>query len=413
MNRKLHNLLVFPLSSYIVGEVTSIICRKDKIVLAGWAGYIEVHVDDPDDDTIERFTKQHRDDILSVDYYPPYLLASSDYEGKIYLWSMETGRVLYLLCASRGAEPVSPGTGIGLKISRSNARSTFLSKRHKKSSSKLKGNKTPTNLLPEIKLSRSDPNTDSNMSQIKGNETSVDKLLFLLHRDIDKKTATLVASGADGWIRAWSTHPEGGLLGQFMTDFNIGRHILAMVSDEVNEYLITGDDYGYLKVWDIEEYCLKGVTETPMKKKLESSKYQKFIYVRQQKILTFHTQKGAACPLAPKSSRPKETVHAPPILNSFQGHLKPITSVDYVNDKKLIISASTDCSIRLWTIYGNFVGIFGQREAWHIPCLAAQSTLYAMFPGLNKSRAPPPIPADIRRVASVGTLRVLKASTCR
>ena len=39
------------------------------------------------------------------------------------------------------------------------------------------------------------------------------QLLFLQSRGNDKDTATLMASGAEGWVRAWSIHHKGGLLG--------------------------------------------------------------------------------------------------------------------------------------------------------------------------------------------------------
>lgn len=35
-----------------------------------------------------------------------------------------------------------------------------------------------------------------------------------------------------------------------------GESILAMTCDEAGDFLITGDTQGYVKVWDISEYCI-------------------------------------------------------------------------------------------------------------------------------------------------------------
>jgi len=36
--------------------------------------------------------------------------------------------------------------------------------------------------------------------------------------------------------------------------------------------------------------------------------------------------------------------------------MKAVNSVSYVNDQSLLVTASTDCSVRLWTIQGRFIG---------------------------------------------------------
>lgn len=58
-----------------------------------------------------------------------------------------------------------------------------------------------------------------------------------------------MASGSDGWVRAWSIHHKGGLLGQFNAAHKPGEAVLAMATDEENEILITADTLGYVKVF--------------------------------------------------------------------------------------------------------------------------------------------------------------------
>jgi len=70
---------------------------------------------------------------------------------------------------------------------------------------------------------------------------SVDMLLFLEARVSSSRTATLLASGAQGWIRAWSVAPDGGgLLGQFNASHCHFEATVQMATDGKNEFLVTG-----------------------------------------------------------------------------------------------------------------------------------------------------------------------------
>ncbi|CAL1535917.1 unnamed protein product, partial [Lymnaea stagnalis] len=81
-------------------------------------------------------------------------------------------------------------------------------------------------------------------------ESAVECLVFLeTRRPIDPQTATLIAGGAECWLRFWSLHPKGGLLGQFTSTRRKLESIGCMTTDKNNEYLITGDTMGLLRVW--------------------------------------------------------------------------------------------------------------------------------------------------------------------
>jgi len=62
------------------------------------------------------------------------------------------------------------------------------------------------------------------------------------------------------------------------------------------------------------------------------------------------------------ASDPDRTWSAPPLVTSFKGHVTVVTSLDFVDGHDCIVSSSDDCSLRLWTVYGAFVGIFGQAR---------------------------------------------------
>lgn len=57
----------------------------------------------------------------------------------------------------------------------------------------------------------------------------------------------------------------------------------------------------------------------------------------------------------------------PPELRiSMRAHLKAITSIAFMEQQNIFATASTDYSVRLWTLKGRFIGTFGQKHPWDI-----------------------------------------------
>ena len=49
-------------------------------------------------------------------------------------------------------------------------------------------------------------------------------------------------------------------------------------------------------------------------------------------------------------------------LSSWRAHVAEVVSIEYIpyDDSALVLTASADCTARLWTITGNYIGTFGQ-----------------------------------------------------
>lgn len=59
----------------------------------------------------------------------------------------------------------------------------------------------------------------------------------------------------------------------------------------------------------------------------------------------------------------------PPLLSSWRGHVKSIVSLEYVERFSLIVTASLDCNVRVWTIGGGYVGVyFEKKRLRYMPC---------------------------------------------
>lgn len=56
----------------------------------------------------------------------------------------------------------------------------------------------------------------------------------------------------------------------------------------------------------------------------------------------------------------------------WRAHSMEVVSVDYITytDSSLVLSASGDGTVRLWTAEGHFIGTFGQEQPWNLksPC---------------------------------------------
>ena len=58
------------------------------------------------------------------------------------------------------------------------------------------------------------------------------------------------------------------------------------------------------------------------------------------------------------------TVVYPRLLIAYRAHLRPITSIAYANDREIVLTGSVDCTIRLFTLTGRYIGFMGQSVAW-------------------------------------------------
>jgi WD40 repeat protein len=142
-------------------------------------------------------------------------------------------------------------------------------------------------------------------------------------------------SSEAGNLYCWSLYGERKNMGMFYGPSKAGESILAMCTDATNRHLICGDTHGEIRVWNIENYCCS--TTSPVQ--FDSS--------------------------------------SPPLAHSWQAHLSPIIFcewMDYKGHGDFIITGSTDHTARLWTISGEEIGIFGQRQPWDIELLLSSRT---------------------------------------
>ncbi|EGF77863.1 hypothetical protein BATDEDRAFT_27169 [Batrachochytrium dendrobatidis JAM81] len=256
-------------------EVTGLafIDMRDSMyfVATGWNRKITMFINDPDSLTVyPTFTwpdptlsggnvGRHEDDILSMAFCPPNILATSSYDGEIVICNLHSGHVLHKM------RPI--------------------------------GKEEQVNRLKS---------------------KSIDKVLFLPKRNKMREAGSLVSAGSDGQIRFWNI-----ILGTLLLEIDgtQGRNegVFTMISNTPNTLLFTADALGWVNVFDIKETAINEYSPAAM-----------------------------------------------PLVVSFHAHVRSVTSMDIIESQDVIITSSADCTIRMHTFKGEYIGIFGQSTMWEL-----------------------------------------------
>lgn len=384
--------------------VTGIVASRNKFYVSGWGKAVHIYIDGQGQAHRKNWKIHHKEDVLCVAAYPPNLIATGAYDGDVIIWSRDTGQVYMRLNAYESVKPTGetiisrnkiitrmeePETTSPKEDSSSEDESCLQTTSLLKRKAKLTGTiglltraraKTADDIEvcdhPLLNALDKTPDSVENKKYTreeyddicKRYESAVEKILFLESREPnDKETAIFVTSGAEGWIRFWSLHNEGGLLGQFNAAHRLGESILTITCDTNNHLLVTADTQGYVKLWDIKDYCVsKKMVLADRIKHIENLK-KKFTFFRVESYqttkkkfsVTEYLKNVFASRPPPSSSEPNRTLRYPPLVNSFRAHTRPIHSVEFVSDRDILITASADCSVRIWTVNGQYIGTFG------------------------------------------------------
>nr|XP_025044795.1 WD repeat-containing protein 64-like [Pelodiscus sinensis] len=147
----------------------------------------------------------------------------------------------------------------------------------------------------------------------------INKVTFLQSRTERKMTAaSLVSSGPRGYITFWNIFGEGKLFAYFVGSKKRSAISDIAVSDD-DCLLCAADQLGYIYIWNITIYALQGPEEKP-----------------------------------------------PALLQSWRAHSCSATSVTLVSENQLLLTSSLDCTVRLWSLEGEYIGTFGQKDLWNI-----------------------------------------------
>ncbi|XP_059802805.1 WD repeat-containing protein 49-like isoform X3 [Hypanus sabinus] len=281
-------------------EISQILVLKRSILILGWESTITVFRMD----TLTEFLvqpsewkgkAQHHNDILCAAFLPPQTLATGSYDGEIVIWNniSENASCRFHPCFNQALQH-KPGI-------------------------QEQESQTPGNFST---ISNGHPlhSPDSEGDEYR---YVITRMFFLESRrnGLNMDGANLVSCGVSGIVRLWNTF-KCLLVAEF--EAHADALSIIMTVDKKNNYLITGDINGYLKIWNIQDYCLN----------------------HSEVIIT----------------------QLPPMVAATKPHSDCINHLEtFVQDSRsLILSASADCTIVLSDISGSVIGVFGQDEHWRI-----------------------------------------------
>nr|XP_033196517.1 WD repeat-containing protein on Y chromosome-like isoform X2 [Bombus vancouverensis nearcticus] len=344
-------------------EITSLVWLENRILCSSWNRQVVEFATSDAYVYKKNWGTIHTDDILCSAMWYPQVLATATFNGEIILWRLETGQPYRKYKVN---EPMS----------------RFRIRYHKDEITyKIK---KPEQVTKEFISKQSQYPTASEHQESALNIArivAVRAMIFLNARPVRPDVGTLLVSLDSGYVQVWTHHPAGGFLQAFSVIHSIRDCALSLATDPKNHFLVTGHNAGYIKVWYLANYLLPNPPKISMPVlRLE------FPFLWKKKVIG-------------RAKRAVKDQPLPLLLSSVRGHLKSITSVQIIPDARIVISGSTDHSVRLWTLGGRYISTFGTFKPW-LPILPTIPT-YQYFKDYKH-------PADIKRVASSTTLKILE-----
>ncbi|XP_072467955.1 cilia- and flagella-associated protein 337-like isoform X3 [Notamacropus eugenii] len=151
-------------------------------------------------------------------------------------------------------------------------------------------------------------------------DRSVSHLTFLKTRaaKFESKTASLISNGPQGSVIFWSLFSDAQLIASFIPSRGKSQ-ISSIVVTTGDTCAYAADQLGYIYTYDIKDYALEG----------------------------------------PEKEPPKN-------VKFWRAHVNAVTSLELIEKEKTLLSSSVDCTVRLWSMDGEYIGTFGQSELWDV-----------------------------------------------
>jgi hypothetical protein len=122
------------------------------------------------------------------------------------------------------------------------------------------------------------------------------------------------------------------------------------VDSDDEKYLATGDVKGFVKIWNIENYCRNLHLRTS--KNIEMNPRNYWFCFCKNKIIQFLSRQFNLAPL----------------VTIIKAHTDLICSINFCHkyESVLVIIGSSDRRVSLHNIFGTQIGVFGQPDLWKI-----------------------------------------------
>ncbi|KAM3616542.1 uncharacterized protein V6R79_019547 [Siganus canaliculatus] len=150
-----------------------------------------------------------------------------------------------------------------------------------------------------------------------GLDSSVSSIIFFKNSNLKQfsSATALVTSGALGCVNLWSVFTGGRFVGSFKAS-RFHQKITKLAITDKTTLLYAADLIGYIYVYNMDNF-------------------------------------------APKQKSPGAE-------NFWRAHTGRITGLQIADNDQVLLTSSTDYTVRLWSAHGEFIGTFGQSESWDV-----------------------------------------------
>ncbi|XP_044058809.1 WD repeat-containing protein on Y chromosome [Siniperca chuatsi] len=152
---------------------------------------------------------------------------------------------------------------------------------------------------------------------VEGLDTSVPSIIFLKNSKLQQYSSAtaLLSSGAMGSINLWNVLSGGKFVGNFKAS-RFQQKIIKLAKTDKDTLLYAADQIGYVYIYNMEKF-------------------------------------------SPEQKSPR-------VEYFWRAHTSSITGLQIVDVDQVLLTSSTDYTVRLWSAHGEFIGTFGQSESWSI-----------------------------------------------
>ncbi|XP_068786218.1 cilia- and flagella-associated protein 337-like [Struthio camelus] len=151
-------------------------------------------------------------------------------------------------------------------------------------------------------------------------DTSVTQVVFLRTRMamLESGAAALISNGPQGSLIFWSLLSGASPPASFIPS-RVKSPISSIAVTPDDSSLYAADSDGYVYVYSIKDYALGNLEQEP-----------------------------------------------PQYMHHWRAHIKMVVSLEVIDEDRVLLSSSIDCTVRLWSLTGEYIGTFGQAEPWEV-----------------------------------------------
>nr|XP_020468764.1 WD repeat-containing protein on Y chromosome-like [Monopterus albus]XP_020468765.1 WD repeat-containing protein on Y chromosome-like [Monopterus albus] len=173
------------------------------------------------------------------------------------------------------------------------------------------------NMVSGCILSRFVSPPPAECQNVEGLDTTVPCIIFMKHPKLQQfsSATALLSSGARGCINLWDVLSGG----RFVSSFKASRFqqkVTKLAKTDNDTLLYIADQIGYICVYNMEK-------------------------------------------ITPEQKSPRAE-------NFWRAHTRKVTGLQIVDNDQVLLTSSVDCTVRLWSAHGEFIGTFGQPEIWSV-----------------------------------------------